>query len=277
VFAAPDDRDILLAAFLAAARRERRCVTAVQLMHEDAGQFAAHGFAVNQFGASYARSLETFALKGSKFMQLRNKISRARRAGVQIVETPDEPSAELDALDATWLAGKGRHVKELDFLIGERGGPASGHRRIFRADLDGRTVGYVSFSPVSGSRPGWLHDLTRRAPDAPPGTMELIVHTAVEQFRAEQSRPGHTAYLHFGMTPFTGLDDAHEVPGHASRGAAWVVRILAEHGKKIYPAADQVAYKLKWAPDVVLPEYVAFAGRVRAGAVWQLLRVTRAV
>ena len=29
-----------------------------------------------------------------------------------------------------------------------------------------RASGYISYSPVYGSRPGWMHDLSRRQPDS---------------------------------------------------------------------------------------------------------------
>jgi lysylphosphatidylglycerol synthetase-like protein (DUF2156 family) len=92
----------------------------------------------------------------------------------------------------------------------------------------------------------------------------------VDRFRTE-----HARYLHFGLTPFTGLADEHELAGR-SGVASRIVRMLAAHGKSVYPAADQLAYKQKWSPDLVQPEYVAFAGRVSAGAVWSLLRLTNA-
>jgi lysylphosphatidylglycerol synthetase-like protein (DUF2156 family) len=277
-FAAEADRDRLLDGFLEHAARERRRVIGVQLMRRDIAKYAERGFIINQFGASYARSLDGFSLRGKPHMRLRNKLSRARRAGVEVSElgvdreVSPEISAELDGIDRQWLRAKGRHVKELTFLIGERGGRAGDFRRTFAAFAEGRVVGYVSFSPVHGARAGWLHDLSRRLPSAPPGTQDLIVAAAIERFQAEG-----VGWLHFGMTPFTGLDPANEHPTNSSRLAARIVRLLAERGEKIYPAADQLAYKMKWAPDVVEPEYVAFPGRVRLGAVWQLLRLTNSV
>ena len=246
---------------------------AVQLLPDDVGPYVERGFVVNQLGADYARSLDGFALSGRKHVPLRNKLSRARRAGVVVEEVPATGTdAGLDALDARWLRSKGRLAKPLAFLVGERGGPAGALRRLFVArSADGEVLGYVSFAPAYGRHPGWLHDLSRRSPDAPPGVLELVVVTAVERFRAEGA-----AYLHFGFTPFTGLDPAHAVPG-ASPLADRAVRLLAERGSAVYPAADQLAYKLKWAPDLVQPEYVAFPGRVRPSDVWALLRCTGAV
>jgi lysylphosphatidylglycerol synthetase-like protein (DUF2156 family) len=278
VFASDSDQDRLLDQFLAAASGEGRRVVSVQLLRGDAERYACHGFTVNQLGASYARSLRDFSLKGTAYMRLRNKISRARRAAIQAVEVGVDipPSGELDArlaeIDAQWLHAKGRHVKELAFMVGERGGRAAGLRRMFVArETGGGVLGYITFSPVYGAHSGWLHDLSRRVPDAPPGTMELVIHTAVDRFGAE--RAGH---LHFGLTPFSGLSDANELPQRSAM-AARMVRFLADHGKHVYPAADQVAYKEKWGPDLIQPEYVAFSRGVTAAAVWSLLRLTNAI
>lgn len=278
VFADPADHDRILDGFMGLATKERRRVVAVQLLRTDAERYASRGFAVNQFGANYARSLDGCNLKGSAHMQLRNKISRARRAGVVVSEVGvDRPpaatlDAQLDLIDGEWLRAKGRHVKELAFMVGERKGPAASLRRLFVASgADGDLLGYITFSPVYGDHPGWLHDLSRRRPQATPGTMELVIVTAVERFREEGA-----GYLHLGLTPFTGLSRDHELGG-SSRVAAALVRLLADHGRHIYPAADQVAYKQKWAPDLVQAEYIAFAGGVSLRTVWALLRLTRAL
>jgi lysylphosphatidylglycerol synthetase-like protein (DUF2156 family) len=272
VFADPADQEMLLAAFLDFARVQRRKVAAVQLMRQDAELYATHGFTVNQFGADYARELSGFSLRGKKHMQLRNKVSRARRAGVSVVEADvDRLGPQLDEIDRLWLRSKGRHVKELKLMVGQRGGPAQPSRRLFAAlDSAGCVLAYVSFSPVYGTQSGWLHDLSRRRPDAPPGVLELIVVTAIETFQAERA-----SHLHFGFTPFTSLSPEHEAAG-ASRVTAGILQFLAKHGSAIYPAASQLAYKEKWGLDLVQPEYIAFQGGISLRRVWSLLRVTNA-
>jgi lysylphosphatidylglycerol synthetase-like protein (DUF2156 family) len=272
VFADPADQGPLLAAFLDFARARRRKVVAVQLTRQDAKLYATCGFIVNQLGANYARELSGFSLRGKKHMQLRNKVSRARRAGVSVVEADvDRLGPQLDEIDRVWLRSKGRHVKELTLMVGQRGGPAQPSRRLFAAlDEAGMVLAYVSFSPVFGTQSGWLHDLSRRRPDAPPGVLELIVVTAIETFQAEQ-----VSYLHFGFTPFTSLSPEHEVTG-ASRAIARILQFLAKHGSAIYPAASQLAYKEKWGLDLVQPEYIAFQGGLSLRRVWSLLRVTNA-
>jgi lysylphosphatidylglycerol synthetase-like protein (DUF2156 family) len=272
VFADPADQALLLAAFLDFAHVQRRKVVAVQLMRQDAELYATYGFTVNQFGADYARELSGFSLRGKRHMQLRNKVSRARRSGVTVVEADiDRLGPQLDEIDRVWLRSKGRHVKELKLMVGQRGGPAQPSRRLFAAlDEAGAVLAYVSFSPVYGTQSGWLHDLSRRRPDAPPGVLELIVVTAIEMFQAEQA-----SHLHFGFTPFTNLSPENEVAG-ASRVTARILQFLAKHGSAIYPAANQLAYKEKWGLDLVQPEYIAFQGGISLRRVWSLLRVTNA-
>lgn len=271
-FAPDDDYVPLLERFIDLAASERRRIVAIQLQRADADRYVGSGFTVNQVGASYALDLDGYTLRGTRYMRLRNKISRAKRSGL-VVEagTVEQFSAELASVDRQWLRGKGRHVKEIEFLVGQIGGPAQEHRRLFVGILNGEAVAYISYSPVYGSRPGWLHDLSRRRPDVPPGVMETINATAIESFRSSG-----TGWLHFGFTPFTGLDPALE-PAGASPTVRRFINVLGAHGSAVYPAQSQVSYKEKWGDLLVLPEYLAFHGRPRIGAIWQILRTTKSI
>src|ERR1044072_3987372 len=80
-FAAPEHCERLLDAFVAETGPR---LVAVQLQRADAELYARRGFTVNQRGASYAVELSRFTLRGSRFVRLRNKISRARRAGLEV-------------------------------------------------------------------------------------------------------------------------------------------------------------------------------------------------
>lgn len=249
----------LLTAFVELAAAEGREVVGVQLQGRDAPIYAAHGFTVNQIGSSYAVDLSGFTLAGTKYMQLRNKISRALRSGVEIREVPYESwAAEIAEIDRQWLPLKGEGKKQLEYLVGQCGGEMQKYRRLFLAFRGGEPIGYVLYSPVYGGRPGWMHDLSRRRPDSPPGVMEACNKLAVDAFLAEGA-----AWLHFGFTPFTTMREDWEVPGH-SPGFGWFMRFLWENGKDVYPAATQLDYKMKWGQSLVVPEYAAFHGP-RAG------------
>jgi lysylphosphatidylglycerol synthetase-like protein (DUF2156 family) len=265
----PADRPLLLTRFREAARKSKARVFALQVPASDAALYAEQGFTVNQFGMSYATELAGFTLRGKKFVKLRNKISRATRLGITPVEVDHaEYADELAALDRSWLRGKGRFAKEMQFMIGELGGPAQPLRRLFTAQLDGAVIGYISYAPVHGPRPGWLHDLSRRQADAPPGVMEVVNLHALERFRDEG-----TPWLHFGFTPFTGLGPEHAV-ATANRRVDKLTAFLAAKGGAVYPSKSQLEYKLKWDPGYRTPDYLAYEGSLTPPMAWSVLRVT---
>jgi lysylphosphatidylglycerol synthetase-like protein (DUF2156 family) len=271
VQAAPDQREALLDAFLRESRARGERVVAVQVRADQVELWRSRGFAVNQLGTSYALDLQRFSLAGGARLKLRNRIARARRAGVQVLELGQDRPLTSDAWHAlqrvsqAWLRTKGGH--ELAFMVGELGAPGDVFRRVFVAEANGRTLGFITYVPAWGARPGLLHDLTRRAPDAPAGVMELVNATALSRFAAEGAR-----FLHFGLTPFV-VDAVEPRGGHAAM--ARVVRFLGRHSF-VYPARSQADYKLKWAPDVVEREWIAFE-KVGLAAVWALLVATRSV
>ena len=271
---APEEvRGTLLDAFLAAARRRQRRVLVVQVREDQTELFRKRGFTVNQFGTSYTLRLPGFSFAGSRRMKVRQKVKQARTAGVRVLEVGRELPADettfvgLRGISTAWIEAKGR--KELDFLIGELGDPGASGRRIFVVvDAADQWVGFITYVPVWGQRAGYLHDLTRRLPAAPVGTMELCNAFALERFAEEG-----VEYLHFGFTPFVVSD---EVPPGANRFLAWAVRTLYKHGQVIYPAQDQASYKLKWAPDLIEPEFIAFRP-LSLRAILDLLLVTRSI
>jgi len=266
-------RTPLLDGFIGEADRRGRRVIAVQVREAQRELFRQRGFTVNELGSSYALRLAAYSFAGTKRMSLRNKIKRARALGVRILEIGRElPSdaatfAQLSAISREWLAKKGK--KELDFMIGEMGGPGDPERRIFAAvDGSDRMIGFITYVPAFGERPGFLHDLTRRTADAPAGCMELCNATAMERLAADGA-----LYLHFGFTPF--VLAGRDGPG-ASRLVSWVLRLLGRYGSFIYPARRQAEYKRKWLPDIVDPELVAFRP-LSLRAIFDLLILTRSI
>lgn len=275
--AAPGDRRALDEAFAAAAAAAGKRIIAVQWDRDDADRAAANGWVVNQFGCSYSIDLTAFGLRGQKFVKTRNMIARSRREGVTVGEaTPErlaDPAfaAQLDEIDAVWLRNKGRHVKQLELMIGERGGVVQDQRRLFVAERDGRVVAYISYSPVFGEQSGWLYDLTRRTPDAPPGAIEHVFAEAAGVLAQEGA-----GWLHLGLTPFVGLDSAHDLPG-SSGLLGRALALIGERGSALYPAKTQLAFKLKWRPHQVTPEYIAFPRRIRLRDIWCLARATNSL
>jgi lysylphosphatidylglycerol synthetase-like protein (DUF2156 family) len=273
--AAAQDRRALLQRFVELAQQRRCQVFAVQVRPEDVPCYRELGFRLNQMGSSYSLALAGFSLRGHAFMRMRNKLKQPQRAGVEVVEIgrdvalSDAVRARLAEITALWLHAKGRHVKLLEFLVGENDSIERTGSRCFAAARANELIAYITYVPSYGRYRGLMHDLTRRLPDAPAGTMELINYTALMRFQKEGIE-----HLNFGFTPFVGM--GREVEGH-SPAVSRVMRFLAEHGSAIYPAKAQEAYKSKWQPTTIEPEFMAFRGRFRAAYLWRLLRVTRAV
>lgn len=254
VHAPPSAQGEVLDRFLAQAASGRRRVIVAQVREPQVQLFLERGFTVNQFGTSFGLTLRHYSLRGTAKMQLRNKISRARKAGLRVVEVGrelprnEETFAQLHAISAKWLEAKRR--KELEFMVGEVGDHRDSRRRIFMVQVGGdRAMGFITYVPVWGKQPGYLHDLTRRLPTAPPGAMELCNAYAIEQMIADG-----VEFLHFGFTPF--IVEGEEFAG-ASRLVAQAFRLLYRYGSVIYPAESQARYKLKWAPDILEREYIA--------------------
>jgi lysylphosphatidylglycerol synthetase-like protein (DUF2156 family) len=270
-----EQREELLRSFLAFARDGRRRIFAVQLRREDVEMYLRNGFRLNEMGRSYTLRLKGFSLRGHKFMKLRNKLKQPVKNGVEVFElgrdldVTADVRARLQAITDAWLRAKGRHVKLLEFLVGETGSVDRPGSRCFVAVKDAAVIAFITYVPSYGRYRGLMHDLTRRMPDAPPGTMELINYTAIERFQQEG-----IDHLNFGFTPFIGVDD--QIPDH-SPVVARTMKFLGRHGSAIYPAQAQVDYKLKWDPDVVEPEFMAFENRFRVSDLWHLLRVTRSI
>jgi len=271
------DAAVLLDAFLRFAHSRKRRVCCVQLRAGQVALYERYGFVVNQMGRSYSLDVQRFRTAGTPFMKVRNKIKRARRAGVEVRELGrDAPfgNAERSALESItgrWLEGKGE-PRLLEFMVGEIDPVACEQRRIFAAYQESRMIGFISYTRSYGRFAGWMHDLSRRERVVPPGVMELVNSVAIERFRSEG-----IAWLNFGFTPFCGIDDEHDRAVTRSRPLSWLLRALERHGQRLYPALDQVAYKRKWQPMVETPEYVAFHGGFRWAHLLGILQITRSV
>lgn len=274
-----EHKEELVREFLSWNKMKGRKAIAIQMLRNDAEVLARQGFTVNQIGTSYSLSLNDFKIAGTPFVKLRNKISRAKRAGVRVKQlgkdllyTP-ELEVKLKHIDSLWI--KQKHAKELDFLIGEIGdfnNIDNSVKRLFVAFYEDEPVAYIFYTACFGKYQGWMHDLTRRLPDAPTGVMELINLTAIESFIGENSK-----HLNFGFTPLVDLSSDLEIPDASSSMAQKVFLFLSKHGSFIYPADSQLQYKLKWKPNIILPEYIAFQNGFSLLGLWDFLKLTRAL
>ncbi len=175
---------------------------------------------------------------------LRDQLRRARNAGVsvEIVSSAEldamhgETRIEIEGLIARWLGEK--HLPPMGFLV--RVDPFSfvRERRAFVAKRDGEIVGFAGVIPVF-ARNGWFIKDLIRAPDAPNGTVELLVDAAMRN-AAEQG----SNHLTLGLSPLAG-------------DVGFLLSSARKCGRAFYNFSGLRAFKAKFRPHEWAPVYVA--------------------
>ncbi|TCL09353.1 phosphatidylglycerol lysyltransferase [Shimia isoporae] len=112
---------------------------------------------------------------GPAYRQLRRKLRQAQKANVT-VNTPKGalPLAEMALVSAKW---EDRHGVPRGVTMGRFEEGYIHRQRVLLAYENERLLGFVSFHATSKE---WCLDLMRVLPDAPDGTMHLLVQTAIE-------------------------------------------------------------------------------------------------
>jgi phosphatidylglycerol lysyltransferase len=213
---------------------------------------------------------------------LRYQVSRARNKGVDVTEMPASIAAtsqDLRDIRQQWLSRK--HLPPLHFLIEPDIFGQLIDRRLFIAQRSNKIIGYLLCTPIP-NRHGWLFEQWAHNAQAPLGTSELLVHTAMSTFGQEDFRQ-----VTMGLVP---LSDFVLPPGKP--GPFWLsalfrfMRLTAnplynfkglEHYKyKFQPHYSEAAYVVvndgRFRPINVLAIAHAFAGSPLQLFAWQVLK-----
>ncbi|NHB88922.1 DUF2156 domain-containing protein [Photorhabdus tasmaniensis] len=276
ILAPDEERAALLQLFLNFTREKRAFPV---FLHGDESDFVLlknNGFSVNQLGASYSLSLNGYSMTGKRFQQLRNKISKSRRAGISVREISSQEEyyrlkPQLEQINQLWL--KEKHAKALKKLVIDFNTVEvnSGEHRVYIATRGEQIQAYIVYSYTWGETSGWFHSLSRKKPDIPDGTMQFINETAINDFLEE----GTVSYLHLGFTPLVEFGEEKNFNDSAifNKVAKW----LSSKGGIVYPAASQRQYKMSWRPSLIEPEYIAFPKGKAMKALWSTLRTTNSI
>lgn len=176
---------------------------------------------------------------------LREQLRRARAKGVVVTrQSPDalgdrdgDERREIEALVDRWIASK--PMPPMGFLVRVYPYSFPEERVVFVARLAGRLVGLAGIVPVYARNGRFIEDLVR-APDAPNGTIELLVDAAMRDAAAAGVR-----YVTLGLAPLAG-----DVP--------FGLRLAGRWGTPLYDFSGLQAFKAKFRPREWTPIFLSY-------------------
>jgi len=198
------------------------------------------GFAALKIGEEAVLDLADFSVQGKRRANVRHSATRAERDGlvVRFFDGGVDDSAilgQLVAISAAWQ--RERRLKELGFSMhGFSAARVRSQPVAAAVDGSGRVHAFITLLPTYADG-GMALDLMRRAPEAAPGAMELLLARA-----AEHLREGGYAYLSLGLAPLAGAGGAEH--GLAGKGLDYLFRNL----DGVYRYQSLYRFKDKFAP-----------------------------
>ncbi|MFT6821454.1 MAG: phosphatidylglycerol lysyltransferase [Myxococcota bacterium] len=252
--ARPAERIDLLAAYQALPGVRRHLI--FPLRRSELRDAIAVDFSPIQVGIEAVVDLPNLAFDGKAYRTVRNMRNRAGRRGVRVHEVrPHEYRAELEQAHARWLEQK-RPSWRMKLLVGSPCLDMPHDRRYLAAFVDDAVVGFITLLP--GGPGQWGLDVMAQVPEAPSGTMDLLLAHACEQLRDEGA-----ATLSLGACPMAGIP---------LTGKGWLLRRIfrvlyaSSLGNRVFGFRRLHQFKSKFRPRW---EPVYFAASPRLG-IWSL-------
>lgn len=238
-----EQRDALLAEFLAQVQQHRQTVSFFNVVPSEVDRFRRLGFQIVQWGEDTLLDLPTWSPRGPGCGWLRRQQRAVQRQGIVCHELPTaELTAdlrhELHAVCAASLELKPQWA-DMRFFEGLPEFHSPGRRRIFvaRDPLQPRRIEAVVVANPYARGTAWGLELYRHRPDAVRGVVPATMLAAIEQFRSEGVQqvslclapgrgchsPAHTgswlAYhaMRLGASRFNLLFDPHGLNHYKSR------------------------------------------------------------
>ncbi len=177
-----------------------------------------------------------------RHQSLRAQLNRARNKGVVIREWPASEAHDSERLRdclRLWLDSKG--LPPLHFVIEPDTLERLENRRIFVAEQGSTVVAFLVLSPIP-ERNGWLTEQFPHHPEAPNGTVELMMDTAI-RFLADDG----FEYVTLGLSPLSKRANIEPFDN-----PLWLKIMLAwmrKHGQRFYNFDGLDAYKSKLRPE----------------------------
>jgi len=226
------------------------------------------GFSALKIGEEAILDLAGFSTQGKRRANVRHSATRAERDGlaVRFFDGGVDDATIMDqlvAISSAWQ--RERRLKELGFSMHGFSIERVQSQPVAAAvDGAGRVHAFITLLPTYADG-GMALDLMRRAPEATPGAMELLLARA-----AEHLREGSYTYFSLGLAPLAGVGGAEH--GLAGRGLDYLFRNL----DGVYRYQSLHRFKDKFAPrwedryllypgPLALPSVLVALARVHVG------------
>lgn len=214
--------------------------------------YADAGLRAFRLGELAEVDLTRFELKGGKWANLRQQVSRGQRDGLEfsIVEPEAVPAIlpELAAVSDAWLAH--HSAREKGFSLGAFDPQYLAAQPVAVLKCTGRLVAFANILTTATREEGSI-DLMRFSPDAPKGSMDFLFVQLMEHLKAQGYRR-----FNLGMAPLSGMSSRQLAPVWDRAGRAFF-----EHGERFYNFKGLRAFKSKFHPRWQ-PRYLVASGRL---------------
>ncbi|MEO8953083.1 MAG: phosphatidylglycerol lysyltransferase domain-containing protein [Ktedonobacteraceae bacterium] len=179
-----------------------------QVCDTTAALYRKAGLHLVKIGEDAIITPQAFTLAGNAMANVRASAKRAEKEGLRIVITHGQVQdstqlAQMERISQVWLASKGS--AEMGFSMGHFD-PYGDNEQIYALAVDdnNKVHAFVTFVPIYGWH-GWGLDLMRRAEQAAPGTMELLLARSIEYFKKEGSDR-----VSLGLAPLSNINHTDE-------------------------------------------------------------------
>jgi len=231
----------LASAFVRDARRRGRRA----LFFATEARFAQRGFDSMLIGEQPLWDPAAWSQMLQGAPSLREQLRRARAKGVTVTSLApevlvDPGSAQRQALETLierWMGTK--PMPPMGFLVRVHPYSFPAERSVLVAEQGGRLVGFAGVVPVYARNGRFVEDLVR-APDAPNGTIELLVDAAMRAAASDG-----IGFVTLGLAPLAGA-----VP--------LALRLAGRWGAALYDFAGLQAFKAKLRPREWVPIYLSY-------------------
>lgn len=209
-------------------------------------------FAVSKYGEEAVIELNDYEMTGKKTLKLRQKVKRAEKAGLKVIEYTPRNSRDMDLeskiheVSTQWFKAK---KGQLSFSVGEMHLNNPIDRRYFISlDESNDVQAILMFSPYN-KRKGYLLDVMRRRLDSVPGAMEHAIITSAMKMKEEG-----VEVISLGIAPLVGIDSKNEKATLLEKCMNYIyINVKCDYEfKKLYD------YKKKFSPTNWAERYIAY-------------------